>query len=152
MSDTTRVLLVCLGNICRSPMADALLRHKLDQRGLGDRFEVDSAGTGAWHVGERPDPRTAQVLRAHGVPVVGRARQVAPSDFQTFDHILAMDRSNLSKLQSLCPAPHRGKIALALEPTTGGEVPDPYYDDNGFEHVYALLDEALDAWLERWSA
>jgi protein-tyrosine phosphatase len=152
VSEPIRVLFVCLGNICRSPMADALLLHKVDQRGLSDRFEVDSAGTGAWHAGQPPDPRTQDTLRAHGVPVVGRARQVVPADFERFDHILAMDRSNLARLRRLAPQGQQDRLALTLQVTTGGEVPDPYYGDgNGFETVYRLLDEALDRWIVRWT-
>jgi protein-tyrosine phosphatase len=153
MSDPPiRVLLVCLGNICRSPMADALLRHKARLRGLSDRIHVDSAGTGSWHVGEPPDPRTQAVLKAHGVPVVGRGRTVTVDDFDRFDHILAMDRSNLRHLRNLAPADRASRLALVLEPVGGGEVPDPYWDDDGFEKVYALLDRALEAWLDRWEA
>mgnify|MGYP002817689618 CR=1 FL=1 len=153
MSEPVRVLFVCLGNICRSPMADALLRHKLSEKGLAGAFEVDSCGTGAWHRGEPPDPRTQDTLRAHGVPVVGRARQVSADDFERFDAILAMDRSNLAKLKRMAPQEHAHKIALALEPTTGGEVPDPYYGDgDGFERVYRLLDDALDRWIGRWTS
>ncbi len=153
MSDSpTRVLFVCLGNICRSPLAHALLRHKVRQRGVAEAFEVDSAGTAAYHVGEPPDPRTQDVLRRHGVPVVGAARQVQAADFRAFDHVLAMDRANLRVLQQQARPAERDRIQLVLAPTTGGEVPDPYYGGaDGFDTVYRLLDEALDAWLARWT-
>lgn len=152
MSDPTSVLFVCLGNICRSPLADALLRHKLRERGLAPQFRVDSAGTADYHVGKPPDPRTQEVLRAHHVPVVGRARQVTAADWSTFDHLLAMDHANLHELTRRRPEHASATLALVLEPTGGGEVPDPYYGgDDGFEHVYRLLDGALDGWIERWT-
>lgn len=150
MAGERRILFVCLGNICRSPMADALMRHKVAERGL-EGFVVDSAGTGAWHEGNPPDPRTQEVLRAHGVPVVGRARQVVLGDADAFDVVLGMDRSNVSRIRKRFPTAAQGKVVLMLAPTTGGDVPDPYYGgDDGFEHVYQLLDEALDAWLDAW--
>lgn len=152
MADRIHVLFVCLGNICRSPLAHALLVHKLTQRGLTDAFVVDSAGTGAYHTGEPPDPRTRAVLADHGVPSLGTARQVTPQDFERFDHLLAMDASNLQGLRRLAPPGLADKAMLVLAPTTGGEVPDPYYGgDEGFEHVYQLVDEALDTWIERWT-
>lgn len=146
-----RVLFVCLGNICRSPMAEGVLRSKLQERGVEADFHVESAGTGAWHVGEAPDPRTIQVLQAHGAPIPGPAQQVQGADFERFDHILAMDRSNLRRLQGACPTKHAHKLGLMLEPTSGAEVPDPYYGgDGGFDAVYDMLDEALDRWIPRW--
>lgn len=146
-----RVLLVCLGNICRSPMADALLRHKLKERGIADRYEVDSAGTGGWHAGEAPDPRTVAELRRRAVQPVGSARRVEDADFRRFDPILAMDASNLRDLASRCPKDQAHRLAMALEPTGGGDVPDPYYGgDGGFARVYDMLDAALDAWIDRW--
>jgi len=152
MPDPTRVLFVCLGNICRSPLAHALLVHKIAERGRSDRFEVDSAGTAAYHVGEPPDRRTRDVLADHGVQSLGTARQVTPADFRRFDHLLAMDQQNLHDLRQIAPDGLADRARLALEPTTGGEVPDPYYGgSDGFERVYRLLDEALDAWLERWT-
>jgi protein-tyrosine phosphatase len=142
------VLFVCLGNICRSPMAEGIFRAKLAQRGLD--AVVDSAGTGAWHAGEPPDPRTLAVLDKQGAACEMTARQVVAGDFERFDLILAMDRSNLRTLQERCPPGLRAKLHLALEPTTGGEVGDPYYGGaSGFDRVYAELDEALDAWLDR---
>jgi len=151
MSEPIGVMFVCLGNICRSPLAHALFVHKARERGLADRFDVDSAGTAAYHTGKPPDPRTRAVLAKHGVKSVGAARQASPADFDRFDHILAMDRQNLRNLRAIAPSGLASRIRLALEPTSGGEVPDPYYGGvDGFGQVYAMLDEALDAWLERW--
>lgn len=153
MSAPIRVLFVCLGNICRSPLAHALLVHRVRERGLTDRFEVDSAGTGAYHVGEPPDPRTRAVLAKYGVASLGTERQVTRADFEQFDHLLAMDRANLASLQAIAPQSLAARAKLVLEPTTGGEVPDPYYGgDEGFDRVYQLLDDALRAWIERWTA
>ncbi|MEN0063052.1 MAG: low molecular weight protein-tyrosine-phosphatase [Myxococcota bacterium] len=152
MADRTGVLFVCLGNICRSPLAHALFVQKLSERGLLDTFEVDSAGTAAYHAGEPPDPRTVEVLRKHGVRALGTARQVVAADFDRFDHILAMDQSNLRALQDLAPKGAAARVHRMLEPTRGGDVPDPYYGgDQGFEHVYTLIDGALEEWLARWT-
>ncbi|TVQ93392.1 MAG: low molecular weight phosphotyrosine protein phosphatase [Deltaproteobacteria bacterium] len=152
MPDAPRsVLFVCLGNICRSPMAEGIFRHRLAGRSASPAFHVDSAGTGAWHVGEAPDPRTQEVLRRHGAPVPGPARQARPDDVEQFDVIMAMDRSNLRNLHRLYPSEAHGRVHLMLEPTTGGDVPDPYYGGpDGFDQVYGLLDEAIEAWLGRW--
>lgn len=145
-----RILMVCLGNICRSPMAHALLAHKLVERRLTHRFEVDSCGTGPWHVGERPDPRTLDVLRAYAVPCTHRGRQLNASDAD-FDWILCMDAANLVNVrQALGPAVH-DKAYLVLEPVGGGDVPDPYAGGpEDFLAVYQQLDRATDAWLARW--
>lgn len=146
-----RVLLVCLGNICRSPMAEGILSAKLEGLGRLGRYHIESAGTGGWHAGERPDPRTLAVLHRHGADCRSRARQVEPADFEHFDWILAMDRSNLRDLQRVCPPSRRDHLFLALEPAGGTDVPDPYYGGpEGFEQVYRLLDEALGLWITRW--
>ncbi|MCB9662617.1 MAG: low molecular weight phosphotyrosine protein phosphatase [Alphaproteobacteria bacterium] len=147
----TSVLLVCLGNICRSPMAEGILRARLRARGLTEAYTVDSAGTAGWHVGRPADPRTLEVLARHDALCPLTARQVAAEDFERFRWILAMDQSNLTDLQLRCPPALRDRLHLALAPTGGGDVPDPYYGGaDGFEHVYRLLDTALDAWLARW--
>jgi protein-tyrosine phosphatase len=147
-----RVMFVCLGNICRSPMAEGILLARLAERGLGAGHEVASAGTAGHHAGELPDPRTIAVLARRGERCPSRAAQVQREDFERYDLLLAMDRSNLAELVRRCPPAHRHKLRLMLELTGGGEVPDPYYGGpEGFEQVYALLDRAVAAWLDELS-
>lgn len=135
---TIRVLFVCLGNICRSPMAEAVFKHLVREAGLADRIDVESAGTGGWHVGERPHSGTLQVLRANQIEVGGkRARQLSRSDLSEFDYIIAMDQENVSDIQAL----FNRRVPRLLEfapPGTPLDVPDPYYT-GGFDHVYGLV-------------
>jgi protein-tyrosine-phosphatase len=146
----TRVLFVCLGNICRSPMAEGIFTKLVQDKGLHDRFLIDAAGTAAYHVGELADRRTRELLASHNAEFTSPARRVADEDFEEFDLILAMDRSNLSGLQSRCPAQHQHKLHLALEPIGGADVKDPYYGGpDGFEQNYRELSEALAIWLSR---
>jgi protein-tyrosine phosphatase len=146
--DVQRVLMVCSGNICRSPMAEAIFHKFLVERDLLDKFEVDSAGTGRWHVGESPDKRAAQVLREHGCLVPKGARQFTLRDFEYFDYIMAMDRSVMKTLLRRAPPGARANVSLALDSTIGGDLPDPYFGRvEGFEQVYELLESALDRWL-----
>jgi len=149
-----RILFVCSGNICRSPMAEGLFRQKIQRRGLLHRFEVDSAATGRWHIGEPPDPRTVAVLEARGAPVPKAARAVSKRDFEYFDYILVMDETVAALLRKRAPDEvSRAKIALTLSATTGGDVPDPYYGKaEDFEHVADLLDQALERWLKLLTA
>jgi protein-tyrosine phosphatase len=139
-----RVLFVCTGNICRSPLAEALFAHFVREDGLGDRFLADSAGLGGWHIGDRADPRTRRVAEGHGVPVPSRARQFDERDFDRFDLILAMDRDHLADLQSLARGVHRSKVRLMRDydrqENHGKDVPDPYYGGTeGFEAVHQML-------------
>lgn len=150
------VLFVCLGNICRSPTADGILRHQLKEAGLSQHIEVDSAGTGDWHIGKAPDPRTVAAARQRGYDLSTlRARQVQAEDFHRFDHVLAMDRSNLEHLQAMQPADSRAELRLLLDfhprrerpdallSRCAGEVPDPYYGEaEGFEEVLDLVEQA----------
>ena len=143
-----RVLFVCLGNICRSPTAEGVLRHKLQVAGLAGRVEVASAGTGNWHVGAAPDKRTqrAALLRGYDLSAQ-RAQQVVAPDFNHYDLILAMDLSNLRDLKALQPANGKAGLDLFLRRFDGvkDEVPDPYYDgEAGFEEVLDLVESACD--------
>ena len=149
-----RVVFVCLGNICRSPLAEGILRHMVVQRGWQSRIQIDSAGTGAWHAGEPPDHRSASTAQAHGVSLDGqRARQVVDADYFESDWLIAMDESNLATLQRRSPT--RGtqaRLELLMAPPRGEnqDVPDPYYGgDQGFEDVYQLVWRGCEALLEQ---
>ena len=149
----TSVLFVCLGNICRSPMAEGLLQHLVRTRGLGERYRVDSAGTAAYHEGEAPDRRTLAVLRKHGIGLHSRARQVRREDFDEYDWILAMDQSNYRNLMRVCPDHRTDRVHKTLDPVGGGDVQDPYYGGpSGFDDNFAELERALNAWLDRWES
>ena len=143
----TSVLFVCLGNICRSPTAEGVFGRLLEQEGLADRVRVDSAGTGAWHVGEAPDERARAAALERGVDLSAlRARQVSADDYLRFDHILAMDEDNLANLTARCPPQQRSKLGLFLEfapQADEREVPDPYFGgEDGFGHVLDLIEAA----------
>lgn len=144
---TTRILCLCLGNICRSPMAEGVLRARAEA--LGITAEIDSAGTGGWHVGEAPDPRAQAATRRKGYAIAGqRARQITRRDFADFDLILAMDAQNLSDAQRLAPSGSRARIVRFLDIAgIGGDVPDPYYTGR-FDEVLALIERAADLVLE----
>ncbi len=147
-----RLLFVCMGNICRSPMAEAVFHHLMHQQGVADLFAVDSAGTTGFHTGENPDPRTMHELARHGIVYDSVARIVSASDFEDFDVILVMDQINLDVLARRCPPEHQHKLRLMLELTTGGEVGDPYYGGaEGFAQNYAELHDATLAWIARWT-
>lgn len=144
------VLFVCLGNICRSPMAEGALRARAGALGSGLDLVVDSAGTGDWHVGRPPDPRAILVARRHGVDISGyRARQVRVVDFRRFDRIFALDHSNLEALRRLRPAESGADLSLLLDVVAGRagqDVDDPYYGDSGdFERSWAEVDAAARA-------
>lgn len=136
------VLFVCLGNICRSPLAEGIFRHLTRHHADGQRLVIDSAGTGAWHQGEGPDPRSVAVAARHGIDISSqRARQVVSADFTRFDVILAMDGSNLSDLRRMAPARATAQVRLFLD-TPPYDVPDPYYGGaDGFEAVFAMVEQ-----------
>lgn len=147
-----KVLFVCLGNICRSPMADGVFQHKVNQAGLSDKIMVDSAGTGSWHVGQEAHIGTRNVLKKHQIAYDGRARQFARRDLSDFDYILAMDNSNLSNIRQYAGGESDGEIELFLSYAQSAgivdreTVPDPYYDDR-FDYVYDLVNKGCDALL-----
>jgi protein-tyrosine phosphatase len=145
---THRVLFVCLGNICRSPLAEAAFRAEAVRVGLD--AEADSAGTGGWHRGEPPDLRAIAAARRHGIDISKlRARQVRPEDFEHFDHIVALDRENLADLRALQPAGSRAQLSLLLDHVPGREgepVADPYYgDDDDFDITWRDVAEGARA-------
>ena len=142
-----KILMVCLGNICRSPLAEGIMTDKV--RKLGLDWLVDSAGTGAWHVGEQPDHRSIRVADKYGIDISRqRARQFKPHDLDRFDLILAMDSSNHRDILRHASLPaHREKVRLIMDfvpQTSDANVPDPYWDDNGFESVFSMLDHACE--------
>lgn len=143
------VLFVCLGNICRSPVAEGVFRAKLAELGLENGFDVDSAGTAAWHAGKPPDNRMIKVAANKGVDISGlRARQVTMDDFHQFDFILAMDHENLRNLEEIDPGIGKAQLGLYLEYAPGyqdKEVPDPYYGgDEGFSTVINMVEDAAE--------
>ncbi len=146
-STMTRILFVCMGNICRSPSAEGVFAAQLAERGLGHEIHVDSAGTHGYHINAAPDPRTRAAALRRGYDLSAlRARAVVDEDFERFDLILAMDRDNLAWLSARCPDGQRDKLKLFLEyaPELNlSEVPDPYYGGpQGFEHVLDLIEVA----------
>ena len=151
------VLVVCTGNICRSPTGEGVLRRKAAERGLADRVVVRSAGTHDYHVGEAPDPRTVRHADARGYDLSAqRAAHVCPTDFLAYDYILAMDRGHLRILRTLAPKGGKARLGMFLEASArwrGEDVPDPYYGGAaGFERVLDMVEEAAERWLDRIEA
>ena len=142
-----------MGNICRSPTAEAVMQNLVDERGFSDVIELDSAGTGGWHVGHSPDPRATEAARRRGIEMTGRARQVSTADFEEFDLLVAMDSDNYGDLVTLAGGDD-GKVRL-LRDYADGEglpVPDPYYGgDDGFEEVLDIVERNCAALLEEVS-
>jgi protein-tyrosine phosphatase len=143
----TRILFVCMGNICRSPTAEGVMRRLLEERGLEGEIEVQSAGTGGWHAGAPPDARSARAAAARGITLEGAARQVTRADFEEFDLLVAMDRDNLADLRAIAPSGSEHKVRLLL--ADGRDVPDPYYGGpHGFENVLDLVEAACEQLLD----
>lgn len=151
----TRVLFVCLGNICRSPTAEGVFQQALDRAGLSKRVAIDSCGVGDWHIGKAPDKRAQAAALRRGVDISHlRARQLKASDFLEFDYVLGMDRDNLAAMQALQPADSQAKVGLFLAyaglPDT--DVPDPYYGgEAGFEQVLDMIEQASAGLIEELS-
>ncbi|GAB6067393.1 low molecular weight protein-tyrosine-phosphatase [Methylothermus subterraneus] len=149
----TRVLFVCMGNICRSPMAEGVFRHLLERHGLTARVQVDSAGTHAYHLGKSPDPRAVLIAKARGIDIGGRrARQFeVPSDFEAFDLILAMDEHNYDTLLFTGGKRYQGKLGFLLDYAPHlktRNLPDPYYGgEAGFERVMDMIEDACEGLL-----
>jgi protein-tyrosine phosphatase len=149
MDSKPSILFVCMGNICRSPTAEGVFRQRAAAAGLD--LEIDSAGTHAYHVGNPPDARSSRHAALRGYDLSAqRARQVAASDFERYDHLLAMDHENFARLQAACPPQHRHKLALFMQYATHSDsdsdiVPDPYYGGpNGFDQVLDYVEDASD--------
>ncbi|MFP6638054.1 MAG: low molecular weight protein-tyrosine-phosphatase [Nitrospinaceae bacterium] len=155
MNSIVEVCFVCLGNICRSPLAQGVFETLVKNEGLQDRIIISSSGVGAWHVGNPPDSRMQETARKHGIQLNSRARQFQATDFRRMDLVLAMDNSNLSALQQMRPAAElHDKLFLfrSFDPKNNGdlEVPDPYYGgDKGFETVYDMVERTCPIVLER---
>ena len=143
---SVKIVMVCLGNICRSPLAEGILAAKLPQ----NKFSVDSAGTGSWHIGQSPDERSIAVAKKNGLDISNqRGRQFSSADFDTFDYIFVMDNSNYENVIALAETnEQKAKVTLImneLTPQQNQDVPDPYFGmHNGFDIVYAMLDEVCD--------
>ncbi|KAA0091056.1 low molecular weight protein-tyrosine-phosphatase [Trinickia soli] len=153
---TVSICFVCLGNICRSPTAEAVMRAQVQAAGLTERIFIDSAGTGDWHVGKAPDERAQHAGRARGYDLAPlRARQVAPTDFEQFDLLLAMDDANIDHLRRLCPPRLHTRVRLLMDFAPGGgrEVVDPYFGDGeGFEAVLDQCEAACEGLLAHLQA
>ena len=146
-----KILMVCLGNICRSPLAEGILKQKA--KAAGFNWSVESAGTGSWHVGNKPDSRSIEVAKKNGLDITDqRSRQFKKADFEAFDHIYVMDASNYQNVCQLATEAQKAKVSLILNeshPNENRGVPDPYLDGKGFEKVYEMLDLACDKIIEK---
>ncbi|BDD03815.1 low molecular weight protein-tyrosine-phosphatase [Aureibacter tunicatorum] len=149
-----KVLFVCLGNICRSPLAEGIFDHLIQKRGYTQLIGCDSAGTAAYHIGKSPDPRSIEVAEGHGIVLRHKARQFEIHDFEDFDYIFAMDYENLKNIRKienpLMQTVYDLKLMRAYDPEGIGEVPDPYYGgQEGFENVYRMLYRSLEKFLDK---
>jgi len=149
-----KVLFVCLGNICRSPLAEGIFKYQVEEKGLDDKIFIDSAGTSGWHIGDRPDPRSIDVASVNGIVLNSFGRQAIAKDFESFDYIIAMDGENYADLRNLPGSSKEGVAKLFLmrdfdDLGKGQDVPDPYYGgDDGFIYVFDLLNRSCKNLLE----
>lgn len=154
MNSTLKVVFVCLGNICRSPMAEGIFQHLVKEAGLKDRFEIDSAGTSGYHDGELADPRMRHTAERHGMKLTSRSRKFIREDFERFDYIIAMDRSNHRDIEALRDGSEGDGVVHLMrdfdpEPDSL-DVPDPYYGgEDGFEKVYRILRRSCETFLSK---
>jgi protein-tyrosine phosphatase len=143
-----KVLFVCLGNICRSPLAEGVFKRLVEEGGFQGKILVESAGTSGWHIGDPPDPRSVEIARENGIELNSLGRKAVSNDFQEFDYIIAMDKNNYADLRRLPGSSKEGAAKLLLMRDfdsigPGQDVPDPYYGgDDGFKHVFELLDRS----------
>lgn len=153
MADVRSVLFVCLGNICRSPMAEAVFKEVARQNGVADKWHVESAGTGGWHVGSPADDRTMAVLRHHGIEFSHSAKQLVPEDFNRFDFILGMDQANIADINRKKPKNSKAQVLLlgSFDPEGHSIIGDPYYDsDNrGFDRCYEQCLRSCKSFLDK---
>jgi len=148
----TRILFVCLGNICRSPLAEGVMRAVAERAGHGDAILVDSAGTGDWHVGDPPDRRSIAIAKAYGIDIANfRGRQVAAADFDAFDMVLGMDGRNVCDLRERMPAAaHKVHLFMEYAMDRDDDVPDPYYEaEEAFERLYQMLEAGCSSLLAK---
>ncbi|CAG9807186.1 unnamed protein product [Chironomus riparius] len=153
MSDKKNVLFICLGNICRSPIAEAVFIDIVKKRNLTDKFDIDSAAIGSWHVGKKPDKRALETMSKHNLEYNNKARRITTEDFRKYDYIFGMDDENMSDLDELKPSDGKAKLLLLGEFDPKGEriIRDPYYDNNsdGFEKAYVQSIRCCDAFLDK---
>ncbi len=145
-----KIIFICLGNICRSPLAEAICQHKIKEKGLTDKISCDSAGTANYHIGEDPDSRSIEVSIKHGVPIQHKGRQFHYTDGETYDYILPMDESNMRNIIHELGYKHEGLFLMREfdAQDKGADVPDPYYGGkDGFENVYQMLDRSIEAFI-----
>jgi protein-tyrosine phosphatase len=154
-SPKTAVLFICLGNICRSPLAEGIFRHVVNECGMAEQFLIDSAATGTWHIGNPPDSRAIAVAGEHGLDIsTQRCRRIVEDDFHRFDIIFCMDHANLANVLAMRPSRSKARIELFLQYALGKDqpVPDPYLDHStGFEQVYQLINQASPGLLAKLS-